>query len=156
MDYQVFADRFSGLSSGQQAGYAPPARYKGYRWNSVQAFSRVKFPAMLQPEVGVLASAILREWPDFRLLVGAGLSAVPAVKLPPAIHLVPPRTIAKPASRPIRAATQAKPAKLGTLPYNGALTPEQRDACLDGLVDTLLDIFLTMSPEQRARYRPKE
>jgi hypothetical protein len=75
----VFADSFSGLSSGQQAGYAPPAGYKGQRWNIVQAFSRIKFPAMLQPEVGVLARAILREWPDLQLLAGAGLSAVPAV-----------------------------------------------------------------------------
>jgi hypothetical protein len=126
----------------------------------VQAFSRIKFPAMLQPEVGVLARAILREWPDLQLLAGAGLSAVPAVQLPPAIHLVPPRTIAKPARRPKRAVTKAEPVKLTTLPYRydalGALPPQQRDACLDGLVDTLLDIFLNMSPEQRARYRPKE
>jgi hypothetical protein len=123
----------------------------------VQAFSRVKFPAMLQPEVGVLASAILREWPDFRLLVGAGLSVVPQVKLPPAIHLVPPRTIAKPATRPKRAATKAEPVKLTTLPYRydapGALTPEQRDERLDGLVGVLWDIFRSLSPEERAKYR---
>jgi hypothetical protein len=119
---------------------------------------RIQGEASLFADVGraTLVMEILREWPDFQLLVGAGLS----VKLPPAIHLVPPRTIAKSAARPVRAATKAKPAKLQALPYNynapGALTPEQRDACLDGLVDSLLDIFLTMSPEQRARYSPKE
>jgi hypothetical protein len=32
------------------------------------------------------------------------------------------------------------------------LTPEQRDVCLDGLVDVLLDIFLSLTPEQKARY----
>jgi hypothetical protein len=47
--------------------------------------------------------------------------------------------------------------KLRTLTYGGTLTPEERDVCLDGLVDVLLDIFLAMSLEQKARYRgPKE
>jgi hypothetical protein len=116
----------------------------------MQAYSSVQFPAMTQPEAGVLAWSI---W-------GAGRSGVPPVNFPTVLHLVPPRTIAKPSTRPKRAA-RVDPAKLSTLPYNfhapGALTPEQRNACLDGLVDTLLDIFLAMSPEEQARYRrPKE
>jgi hypothetical protein len=51
-----------------------------------------------------------------------------------------------------------KPRKMfpETLPYNydatGALTPEQRDERLEGLSRVLLDIFLSLSPEQKARY----
>jgi hypothetical protein len=48
------------------------------------------------------------------------------------------------------------PVKLKTLAYDydtpGALTHEQRSDRLKGLSRVLLDIFLTLTPEQKARY----
>jgi hypothetical protein len=50
----------------------------------------------------------------------------------------------------------AAPVKLKTLAYDydvpGALTPEQRSDRLKGLSRVLLDIFLSLTPEQRAEY----
>jgi hypothetical protein len=50
----------------------------------------------------------------------------------------------------------AESVKLKTLAYNydapGALTPEQRSDRLKGLSRVLLDIFLSLTPEQKARY----
>ena len=57
------------------------------------------------------------------------------------------------------AAKNLRPAasvKLKTLAYDynaaGALTPEQRRDRLIGLSRVLLDIFLSLTPEQRAEY----
>jgi hypothetical protein len=50
----------------------------------------------------------------------------------------------------------AAPIKLKTLAYDydapGALPPEQRSDRLKGLSRVLLEIFLTLTPEQKARY----
>lgn len=50
----------------------------------------------------------------------------------------------------------ATPVKLKTLAYDydapGALTREQRSERLKGLSRVLLDIFMDLTPEQRAKY----
>jgi hypothetical protein len=103
----------------------------------VQPYSTVQFPAMM--EVGILARTLLSE--------GSMWGAALPQASPPGM----PLTMAKPR------ANRTAAGKLTTLPYNydapGALTPEQRDARLDGLVDTLLDIFLSLSPDEKAKYR---
>jgi hypothetical protein len=57
---------------------------------------------------------------------------------------------------PAKKPRSSKHVRVDESPYDydvpGALTPEQRDACLDGLVGVLLDIYLDLTPEQKARY----
>jgi hypothetical protein len=57
---------------------------------------------------------------------------------------------------PTKKLRPAGPVKLRTLPYNydapGALTREQRSDRLKGLSRVLLDIFMDLSPGQRAKY----